>query len=161
MRRPFSVSLPEELSSPTDGQFPRDRQVLKPQSKKLVAEVHLCRLAQSATWRSVEFDRSYRSPFSRKEQIVALLAVASRVASSHLPQPHPRLIAIGELHAGGFEGGADGGQASGARLSSSFFKIDDEVPTDIGTLREASLIKFDQSARGQALGWRYGHVDHS
>jgi hypothetical protein len=44
----------------------------------------------------------------RRSQLIALLAVALRVLSSRFPQPHPRLIPVRELDAGGFKDAHNG-----------------------------------------------------
>jgi hypothetical protein len=66
--------------------------------------------------------------------------------SGGFPQPHPRLIAIGELDAGGLEGGADGVDGALAQLLAAL-KARNRVRRDFRQLGQVPHPQTERSSR--------------
>jgi hypothetical protein len=78
--------------------------------------------------------------------------MSGRSSSYRFPQPHPSLIAISELDAGGLEGGADGRQVVRRWHSAPFLEVPDGAFAKIGTRAEFGLRPVQQSSGGTGLG---------
>jgi hypothetical protein len=74
-----------------------------------------------------------------------------------LPQPHPGLIAIGELHAGGLKRGADGGEIVDRRHSAALLKVPDRTLAEISADAQFGLRPVHETACGARLFGRDRH----
>jgi hypothetical protein len=78
--------------------------------------------------------------------------------SQRPPHPHPRLIAIRELDAGGFESGSDSSDSVGGDLPSRPLEINDGRQAHASPLGKLRLGQIQESATGAAL--RRGHLNN-